>query len=413
MASADLGEGNVIMPRGMKFLKTLGAGGFGVVFLVSRKGGEKVALKVTRSKRGWKREVDAYQRVRDFCGQDTTGVVCMVAKGQTKDAAGAVLYYLAMDYVANAVEGGDFFVNESAVAKLVAASYSQLRACFLDAAQKLSRVQRHGLAFRDIKPENLMFALDSGTCVFIDLGLLCVAEKTPISAEGGTSYFHSPELHAVDANGAEQVQSGGFRQAFWLGNDCWALCVAFIDLLILKELHTHHRPIPEAPFYNHFKAVGDVFDAMEVYGAATNGGSVRAAAGLLRNALGALRRGAKNDPDALDLIDRLESVMLVDGKEPTSPLREVLARMNLRIAALQTIAALETRQEKSTQNASSCPSGGRPPTKKKSPAPKAPRAKRALLQASPLRASSPRKRRSPDRYAPETPTLAKKQKRVR
>ncbi|MCQ6552067.1 bifunctional serine/threonine-protein kinase/ABC transporter substrate-binding protein [Streptomyces sp. C10-9-1] len=191
---------------GHRLLGRLGAGGMGVVHLARSAGGALVALKVVHAefaqdggfRERFRREVDTLRRVR------SPWVVPFVAADPDAPAP-----WLATAFVAGPS-------LEEAVAAHGPLPPASARALGRRLAEALRDVHAAGLVHRDVKPANVLLALDGPR--LIDFGIAREPEDTALTATGlvvGTPGFLAPE----------QVQGGG-RDAIGPPSDVFALgCV--------------------------------------------------------------------------------------------------------------------------------------------------------------------------------------------
>ncbi|WP_432247432.1 bifunctional serine/threonine-protein kinase/ABC transporter substrate-binding protein [Streptomyces sanyensis] len=175
---------------GHRLLGRLGAGGMGVVHLARSAGGALVALKVVHAefaqdggfRERFRREVDTLRRVR------SPWVVPFVAADPDAPAP-----WLATAFVAGPS-------LEEAVAAHGPLPPASARALGRRLAEALRDVHAAGLVHRDVKPANVLLALDGPR--LIDFGIARAPEDTALTATGlvvGTPGFLAPE----------QVHGGG------------------------------------------------------------------------------------------------------------------------------------------------------------------------------------------------------------
>ncbi|WP_435601385.1 bifunctional serine/threonine-protein kinase/ABC transporter substrate-binding protein [Streptomyces sp. C10-9-1] len=175
---------------GHRLLGRLGAGGMGVVHLARSAGGALVALKVVHAefaqdggfRERFRREVDTLRRVR------SPWVVPFVAADPDAPAP-----WLATAFVAGPS-------LEEAVAAHGPLPPASVRALGRRLAEALRDVHAAGLVHRDVKPANVLLALDGPR--LIDFGIARAPEDTALTATGlvvGTPGFLAPE----------QVHGGG------------------------------------------------------------------------------------------------------------------------------------------------------------------------------------------------------------
>ncbi|MFI6286814.1 bifunctional serine/threonine-protein kinase/ABC transporter substrate-binding protein [Streptomyces sp. NPDC051018] len=170
----------------------LGAGGMGVVYLGRTDSGELAAVKVTLAdladqpdfRARFRREVDAARRVSSPWAVPVTGA-----------DADAPEPWLATAFV----PGPSLAEAVAAEGPLPASSVRVLGAAI---AKALAAVHEAGLIHRDVKPGNVLLALDGPR--LIDFGIARTAGETPITSTDvvvGTPGFLAPEQ--AEARGAE------------------------------------------------------------------------------------------------------------------------------------------------------------------------------------------------------------------
>ncbi|WP_323449711.1 bifunctional serine/threonine-protein kinase/ABC transporter substrate-binding protein [Streptomyces yaizuensis] len=177
---------------GYRLLGRLGAGGMGVVYLGRTDAGELAAVKVTRSdqrddpdfRARFRREVEAARRVVSPWAVPVTGA--------DPDAP--------EPWLATA------FVPGPSLAEAVAAHgplpVRSARVLGVGLARALAAVHRAGLVHRDVKPANVLLAVDGPR--LIDFGIARTADETALTATDivvGTPGFLAPEQ--AEARGSE------------------------------------------------------------------------------------------------------------------------------------------------------------------------------------------------------------------
>jgi serine/threonine-protein kinase len=193
-----------------ELLERIARGGMGEVFRGrDRQTGAEVAIKTVKSGRGeadaellarFRREAEILRRL------DHPNIVQMLAivEGEEQHA-------LVMEYVA----GGS--LRRELVRSSVLSQVESLLLT-LEVAEALSQAHRLDVVHRDVKPENVLLALD-GTVRLSDFGLARVGERS-LTAPGtvlGTVAYLSPEVlwgHEVDAR-----------------TDLWSLGVMLFEML--------------------------------------------------------------------------------------------------------------------------------------------------------------------------------------
>ncbi|MFJ6569892.1 bifunctional serine/threonine-protein kinase/ABC transporter substrate-binding protein [Streptomyces sp. NPDC091292] len=202
---------------GHRLLARLGAGGMGVVYLARSEGGALVALKSIRPEYAadpgfrarFRREVDVARRL--------TGRWVVPVTAADADARAP---WLATGFVSGPALG-------EAVAELGPFSYGTVRALGVRLARALAEVHAAGLVHRDVKPGNVLLALDGPR--LIDFGIARAADATALTATDaviGTPGYLAPE----------QARSRGAGGEVGPPSDVFALgCV-------LAYAATGHRP---------------------------------------------------------------------------------------------------------------------------------------------------------------------------
>ncbi|MBZ3905818.1 ABC transporter substrate-binding protein [Streptomyces scabiei] len=187
-----------------RLLGRLGAGGMGVVYLARTPSGSLVALKVLAAeyaedagfRERFRREVDAARRIR------SPWAVPVVAADADAEAPWLATAYVPGPSLAEAV-----------------ASYGPLpehgvRVLGGRLAQALAEVHRAGLVHRDLKPGNVLLAVDGPR--LIDFGIARAPEDTALTATGfviGTPGYLAPE----QADGRGDRAIGAAVDVFSLG----------------------------------------------------------------------------------------------------------------------------------------------------------------------------------------------------
>jgi serine/threonine-protein kinase len=168
------GRGHQIAVGPYLLLDRLGKGGMGQVFLARHHDtGQKVALKVARTRRGDAGRLKArfVREVRAVARLDHPNVVRAVGAGSDHGTL-----YLAMEYVPGP-DLGRLVASGRPVAPAVAAGYAR------QAALGLQHIHDRGLVHRDVKPSNLSLA-EGGTVVkVLDIGLARSGESDPGNPE--------------------------------------------------------------------------------------------------------------------------------------------------------------------------------------------------------------------------------------
>ncbi|MBX3471060.1 MAG: serine/threonine protein kinase, partial [Planctomycetes bacterium] len=185
---------------GLRLVRELGRGAFGVVYEGQRPDGERVALKVLLaasaddSRARFVREAEAGRVV------DHEGVVRVLGHGEERG-----LPWLAMELV----EGARTL--EAHAAGLPLRTRVRLLA---DVARAVDAAHRAGLVHRDLKPTNVLVTPD-GRAKVVDLGLARHLDKERLTMSGavmGTVHYMAPEQvmgRAAEAGPAADVWSLG------------------------------------------------------------------------------------------------------------------------------------------------------------------------------------------------------------
>ena len=143
--------------RSYRVIRLIGSGASGSVYLAQGDGG-RVALKVADNPAALSLE---YDRLRKFA-QDDDGTDIGPRVHELDDAtfAGRPHYFLAMEYV----EGIpiDAFIRERGA--------EWIPICLVRTARLLAMLHRHGYAFRDLKPANILIHRDTVSPRLVDFG---------------------------------------------------------------------------------------------------------------------------------------------------------------------------------------------------------------------------------------------------
>ncbi|MEU0396900.1 bifunctional serine/threonine-protein kinase/ABC transporter substrate-binding protein [Streptomyces sp. NPDC006208] len=177
-----------------RLLGRLGAGGMGVVYLARTPGGALVALKVLAAeyaeepgfRERFRREVDVARRIR------SPWAVPLVDADADAEAPWLATAYVPGPSLAEAVAAHGPLTEHG------------LRVLGGRLARALAEVHRAGLVHRDLKPGNVLIALDGPR--LIDFGISRAPEDTALTATGlvvGTPGYLSPEQ--ADGRGGQAI----------------------------------------------------------------------------------------------------------------------------------------------------------------------------------------------------------------
>jgi serine/threonine protein kinase len=345
-------EGRFVVPKNYAVSKQLGRGVSGFVMLARTNRDHKlVAMKFMDSSDDWEVEVEAYEAVAaaKLCGVPNPATVCLLDKGTTRVSNAAPkkqIHYVVLEYLEDCFEGGELFVEEKAANWLISVPYWVLLMSFMSAVQKLRAISRAGLAIRDVKPTNMMFSRKSGHATFIDLGMMCKAADVEIEFSG-CSYYAAPEMLSLESKLAN-VESARHRSSFWRAADVWALALTFCDILTAKYFLSRNQPLPYDLFPNSFQeATGRWSDradlpvekALKVYGKCNpqTEAYTRFALPCL-DAVFDLMARRTGCPEGARLVEALRFLMLVEGDDELSGVKQALVRARMRNQRLQHMA---------------------------------------------------------------------------
>ena len=208
-ASGEVSLTNRMRPSDFEFVKLVGQGAFGKVFLVKRKSDNMfLALKVMRKERLIEKNHTDYIRMeRDVLTKvQHPYIVTLHASFQTSSKL-----YLVMDFI----NGGHLFFQlykQGIFLESLAAIYAA------EMVSAISYLHELGIIHRDLKPENILLDFE-GHIVITDFGLA----KGDINSEGrtnsfcGTMEYMAPEIIAATGHG---------KQADW-----WSLGILVFEML--------------------------------------------------------------------------------------------------------------------------------------------------------------------------------------
>ncbi|MER6954222.1 bifunctional serine/threonine-protein kinase/ABC transporter substrate-binding protein [Streptomyces sp. NPDC000618] len=215
MPVAALRPGDPPVIGGHRLLGRLGAGGMGVVYLARTPGGALVALKVIRAEYAadpafrvrFRREVEAVARLGE---RSDTGVTAAEGRGEVAGRPGGrwLVPVTTADpearepWLATAYVPGPPLID--AVARYGPLPPESVRVLGARLAEALAEVHAAGLTHRDVKPGNVLLALDGPR--LIDFGIARSADATALTASDvviGSPGYLSPEQ--AQAGGRERV----------------------------------------------------------------------------------------------------------------------------------------------------------------------------------------------------------------
>lgn len=220
-------------------LKLLGIGGMGTVWLAEHAVmGRRVAVKIIRPEflarpgagQRFRREVAAAARLHH------PNIVTAFDAEQAGD-----VHFLAMEYI-EGVGLDELLKEKGALPVADACRYA------LDAANGLEHAHRAGLVHRDVKPGNLMRAID-GSVKVLDFGLAMLAadERVDTSLTGANMVVGTPDYIAPEQ--AEHPQAADNRADIYaLGCTLYHLLtgvVPFPGSSVLKKLDSHRQDRPK------------------------------------------------------------------------------------------------------------------------------------------------------------------------
>jgi serine/threonine protein kinase len=171
------------------FVKVLGKGAIGTVFLVQNENGDKLAMKVTSPRQfdkefdeKWKKEVDLLSKLKQNTPEVTLNIMDNFIINATK------LYYVTViEFLDNSTTLDSFMINFNSIEIVQTITEILLRKLFL-------LHTRAGIAHGDIKPENILLKLNRFTVAdafIIDFGEACDVSDNCLFT--GTKTYWSPE----------------------------------------------------------------------------------------------------------------------------------------------------------------------------------------------------------------------------
>lgn len=176
--------------NGYLFEKYLGRGAYGAVFKAKLKK-ETYAIKIfdmkeegEQAERDMRDEIDAYRDISESprCQQY---IVCMYDDFyDSREEIGAIV----LEFMGGGDLSGYLLKQPGKMAYA-----SNLILAMRDLASGLAFIHSHGLAHRDIKPQNILVSDDGLLFKLADLGMMCGGEL-PICTAKGTIAYLSPEL---------------------------------------------------------------------------------------------------------------------------------------------------------------------------------------------------------------------------
>ncbi len=194
---------SILLPGGefgnYRVVRLLGKGGMGEVYLVEDSARGKFAVKVLApSACGGSRDlIDRFVREAEFAMRMShPNLVEVYDAGIDPDTG---LCYLTMEYM----PGGSL---RDLLSQDVEMSFQGVMTIATDIARALLHVERNGMVHRDVKPDNILFAVD-GSAKLTDLGISRFASGRDIAATHsggmvGTIAYMAPEqmldAHSVD-----------------------------------------------------------------------------------------------------------------------------------------------------------------------------------------------------------------------
>ena len=192
----DLLPARAELETDFEFIRELGRGGMGVVYLArERDSGRHVALKLVRS-----RHLEEEETVRRFAREASTvtrlqhpaivATECVRQLG-TGDLA------LMMRYVPGPT-------LRELIRRHGAMSFETTERVLVGVAEALSYAHSQGIVHRDVKPENIFYADDGGRPVLSDFGIARPIEAESLTLTGvaiGTPSYMSPEQ--IDGSGID------------------------------------------------------------------------------------------------------------------------------------------------------------------------------------------------------------------
>ncbi|MCO5166136.1 MAG: serine/threonine protein kinase [Planctomycetes bacterium] len=185
---------------GLRLVRELGRGAFGVVYEAARPDGAKVALKVLLAASADDARARFLREAAAGRAVEHEGVVRVLGHGEDRG-----LPWLAMELVEGAKTLDAFAAGVSLRARV---------RLFADVARAVDAAHRAGLVHRDLKPSNVLVSAD-GRPKVVDLGLARHLDKERLTMSGavmGTVHYMAPEQvmgRAAEAGPAADVWSLG------------------------------------------------------------------------------------------------------------------------------------------------------------------------------------------------------------
>lgn len=249
-------------------LKKIGSGSYGIVLVVRRNLDERLfAVKVLKERDApIQRELNILEFLTRSSGEKCfTGVICY--KGhymvpELSDTQNKIPKYRII--MMNYVPGSDLldWIEHWWENHDKAPPSSLVRTMLESALHALSFIHAHGIAHRDIKPDNIQVRKSDGRLVLIDFGMACfssiVKENPQCKATGiaGTPTYMSPQLlkqvvdrkwereHGGDprspGSNLKKGKEGDIPASAYQSSDVWALGLTFYMLLTGQQTIPDH-----------------------------------------------------------------------------------------------------------------------------------------------------------------------------